>query len=307
MRNQRFNTLFVVVLCLGGLPVGLWAQEDVNTPWDPAERFAPFWESVELSARLYNPAERPESDPNTQRQLTVFAGARILDKTGLIGFRRSPPEIVAADQDGTEIYRTTWSPHSSRWYSSIDEAGRFIGPGKRADELWTPLTVPIEAEQGNPLSLSRLEWTVGVLAADAYEVIDIPFEPNEAWVELVPGLEIMVAEASVEEGRYRYRIEAIYDRNVVSYESGAWRLGSDEVPATMLVKMEMVNADGEWVDDASMSGSFSGQGDLMIAKIYGSGSCSACGDVAIIRHTFALAAYELEARFVLENVPVPGF
>jgi hypothetical protein len=85
-------------------------------------------------------------------------------------------------------------------------------------------------------------------------------------------------------------------------------------PAAMMLEMEVLNAAGESVRELSQSGGFSSssrghssEGGLMTATVRGSGSCSACGDAAIIRHTFALAPYEREARLVLEDVPVPGF
>jgi hypothetical protein len=292
------------------------AQGDANDLWDPAAHFAPFWESVAVSARVYNPAEQPEEDPDTQRQLTISAGARILDKTGLIGINTWGGEIVAVDQDGVEIYRCEEDPLGSRHYQSIDSIGRLTGVGERSDDFRSSLNVPLEAGQDYPESLSRVEWTVGALVADAFEEVDVAFEPNEAWVELMPGLEIMVAEASVEEGRYSYCIEVTYDPNVVSYGTGiAWHFWRDEMPpAAMMLEMEVLNAAGESVRELSQSGGFSSssrghssEGGLMTATVRGSGSCSACGDAAIIRHTFALAPYEREARLVLEDVPVPGF
>ena len=53
MRKGICHHLFVVVLCLSALSTGAWAQEDVNEPWDLAEHFVPYWESVELEARLF--------------------------------------------------------------------------------------------------------------------------------------------------------------------------------------------------------------------------------------------------------------
>jgi hypothetical protein len=310
------ENLLVVVVCVCVAATGALGQGDADDLWDPTEHFAPFWESVSLSAQVYNPAERPEEDPNTQRQLTISAGARILDKTGLIGINTSAGDVVVVDQDGTEIYRSEEDVLGSRFYRPIERIGHIIGPGEWSDDFRSSLSVPIDADQVYPESLSRVEWTVGALVADAFEVVDVPFEPNETWIELMPGLEIMVAQASVEEGRYSYSIEAIYDPNVAEYRAtNTWHFWRDEVPpAAMLLEMAVLNADGESVRDLSQSGSFSGgssarssEGGLMTATVRGSGSCSACGDAAIIRHTFALAPYEREARFVLEDVPVPGF
>ena len=125
-----------------------------------------------------------------------------------------------------------------------------------------------------------------------------------------------LAGASVAEGTYTYRIKAIHDPEVVAFGStSSWHLWSEEVPpATMLVGMDLLNAAGEPVWERGTSGGFSRgssghqtEDGLMETTSTGTGRCSACGDVTTIRYTFALAAYEVEARMVLEDVPVPGF
>ncbi|MHC4521653.1 MAG: hypothetical protein ACYTAS_23925 [Planctomycetota bacterium] len=315
MRRGICNHLLTIIVSVCGLGAVVSAQGDVNTPWDPAEHFEPYWESVELSARLNNPVERPDNDPNTQRRLSISSGVRILDRTGLVGVETRARDIVAVDQDGTEVYGAVVDLPGSRWYRSIERARGLVGPGQWADEFGFSLSIPMDPNRGYPVSLRRIEWTTGTLVADTFDVVDVPFEPNETWLEVAPGLEILVEEASVEEERYQYRIQAIYNRDVVSYTTGSsWHFWSDEVPpATILLKMEMLNAAGQPVHDVSSSGGSSRRTTaresegLMTATSTGSGSCSACGDVTTIRYTFALKPYEQEARFVLEDIPVPEF
>ena len=308
--------LFVVVLCLCALSAAAWAQEDVNEPWDPAEHFVPYWESVELEARLYNPARKPEADPNTQRRLSIQGAVEILDYDHLIGVNDRVQDLVVLDQDGAEIYSTVGDLPGSRWYRSVEDVRRLAGFFQRADEFRFGASIPMDPNRGYPTSLSRIEWSTGALIAETFAVVDVPFEPNETWIELVPGLEILVEEASVEEGKYAYKIQAIYDRDLISYSVGpTWHFWREEVPpATLLLKMDMLNAAGQSVRDLSSSGGFGsgtsahGTGDgLMEATSTGHGSCSACGNVTTIRYTFALEPYEQAARFVLEDIPVPSF
>ena len=316
MRSQLLGTLLVVALCVGGLPLGGRAQEDANRPWDPAEHLAAFWESVVLSAQLYNPTQRPDRDPNMERRLSVLAGARTLDKVGLIGIETTPGDIVARDQGGVEIVGASDGPSGRPGYRSFRRTEQRFGPEFEAEEFRFSLGFALDPNGGNPSSLRHVEWTLGALVGGRFAVVEVAFEPNETWIELVPGLDILVGEASVDEGGYAYRIEAVYDAAAVSYPAARdWELQAEAAPpATILLEMELLNAASESVHDLGPSRGSGGsttsqvsEDGLTIATSRGSGRCGACGEVTTIRYTFAVAAYELEARFVLEDVPVPGF
>ncbi len=315
MRKGMLCQLVVAVLCVGATVSASWAQEDVNAPWDAAKHFEPYWDQVRFSARLYNPVERPDSDPNTQRSLSISGAVRQLDKTGLVGIEDRATNIVVLDQDGFEIHSTVDQPAISRWYRSPDDIHHFVGPFLRNDDIRYSVSIPTDPSLGYPVSLSRVEWSFSVLLADTFEVVDVPFEPNESWIELVDGLEILVEEASAEEGKYSYLIQAIYEPNAVAYSTGGrWHFWRDETPPPVIVvKVEMLDAAGKPVHQPGTSGGFSSgtsrenSDGLEIATTRASGSCAGCGDVATIRYTFALEPYEQEARFVLEDIPVPIF
>jgi len=315
MRKGMLYQLVIAVICAGAMVSTSWAQEDVNAPWDPAQHFEPYWDQVYFSARLYNPVERPDSDPNTRRSLSVSGAVRQLDKTGLVGIEERPTNIVVLDQDGLEIHSTVDQPAISRWYRSPDDIRNLVGFGVWNDDIRYSVSIPMDPSLGYPVSLSRVEWSFSVLLADTFEVVDVPFEPNDTWIELVDGLEILIEEASVEEGKYSYLIQAIYDPNLVTYSTGGrWHVRRDETPpAAIVVKVEMLNAAGKPVYQPGTSGSFSSStgrensDGLEIATTRASGSCAGCGDVATIRYTFAFDPYEQEARFVLEDIPVPIF
>lgn len=311
MRSGVCNNLFVVVLSVCVLTAVVSGQGD----WDPAEHLVPFWESVELQSQIDNPARDPEADPNGLRQLTVQGGLELIDYENLIGIDRMERGVVALDQDGQEIYRTD-NPFPGRSYQATEDALRLAAFTGRANEFRLSVSMPLEANQGYPSSIGRLEWSLNALIAETSTTVDIPFEAGEDWVEVVPGLEVLVAVASATEGSYIYKIQAIYDPNLASYGTGGyWHFWSDEeLPATLMVDMEMLNAAGEPVRGPNTSGGFGGgtsthstEEGLMEATSNGHGRCDACGDVATIRFTFALDAYEVEAQLVLEDIPVPGF
>ncbi len=311
MRSKRLVKVVPIILCMGVLAGVLPAQE----PPDAAEAFEPYWRSVTLQSQLYNPVEEPDRDPNARTTLQISGSVRILDYTGLIGVEMTQREAIVWDQDGVEIYNSVDDPSLSRTYQSIEDARRLSAVIGRDDEFHFGVSFPVDRALGYPSALSRVEWSLDVLMADAFEVVDVPFEPNETPIELMPGLEILVQEATVGEGRYSYRIEASYDPNLVSYSTGFWHFFRDEVPPpAMLVKMDLLNAEGKSVWDVSSSGSSGSSSGtsahlsdgLMVATSSGSGRCSACGDVTTIRYTFALAPSERQVPLALENIPVPG-
>ncbi len=316
MRSGDFNKVFAIVVCVWTLVGVVAAQGDANTPLDPADYFEPYWSSVTLDSRLYNPAEEPDRDPNAQTALTISGGVRIVEDTGLVGIDDRERKIVVFNQDGVEIYASTDLPLISRTYQTIAQATRSTALMGRNNELWFTLSSPIAPEADYPSALSRVEWSMNVLMANEFMTVDVPFEPNEAWIELVPGLEILVEEASVDEGRYSYWIQAIYDPNLASFSTtGRGHFWQDEVPpAAMMTAMDILNAEGEPAYQPGTSGGFisnaSGQPPLDGLKTLvatGTGRCSTCGDAATLRFTFALAPYEREARLALENIPVPGY
>ncbi len=312
MRSGVCNNLFGVVLLAGALTAAVSAQGD----WDPAEHLVPFWESVELQSQIDNPARDPEADPDGQPQLTIRAGVELIDYENVIGIDRREQSIVVLDQDGNEIYSAD-NPSRSRSYWTTENILQRVGIDERADEFSFSLSIPLDPNQGYPASISRLEWSMNIMIAETFMTVDIPFEPNDTWAEVVPGLEILVEEATVAEGQYAYRTKAIYDPNLVSYGGSTrhWHFWTDEaLPESLMLAMDMLNADGQSVFDLSSGGGFSSgssghgiEGGLIEATSHGSGRCDACGDVTTIRYTFAIDPYELAAPLVLEDIPIPGF
>ncbi|UCD49226.1 MAG: hypothetical protein JSW27_17045 [Phycisphaerales bacterium] len=315
MQKGIRDNLWVVVLGVCALRAVASAQGGADGVWDPAEHFTPFWDSVELENRIENPARNPQADPNGRRQLAIRAGVELIDYENLIGIDRRERNIVVQDRDGVEIYRAD-NTGISRSYRAPEGILPRIGIGEWADEFSFSLSVPLDPNQGYPRSIGRLEWSTNLIIGETFMTVDIPFEPNETWIEVVPGLEVLVEEATVTEGRYAYRIKAIYEPNLVSYgATGHWHFRGDErLPDSLMLEMDMLNADGESVFDLSSGGGYSSgssahgiEGGLMEANSHGTGRCDACGDVTTIRYTFAVNPYELVAPFVLEDIPVPGF
>ncbi len=178
------------------------------------------------------------------------------------------------------------------------------------------LSFPVDPNVTYPAMFSKIDWTMNVLLVEETKTVDIPFEPNDAWVELTPGFEIMVEEAATEEGKYQYKLKTQYDSTKVGYlMGGSIHLWNDEsLPPAAILSMAILNAEGKSVKDVSggnggfSSGSgASGSSTQMSGTMSGSGSCSACGDATTIRFTLGFNLYEQEASFTLKDIPVPEF
>jgi len=307
MQDGILNHLLAVVICTYALTSGLSAQV-----WDPAEHLSAHWEAVTATTRLYNPPAGSERDRSTRRWIFVDGGIDVIDANGLVGVDMRERSFMVLDQEGAEVYSATREVAGVYSYRAPDTMDMGIGFG--IPPFWFSLATPVDPNQGCPSSLSRIEWSVGVLVADNFQVVDVPFEPNDNWVELVPGLEIQVEQASVEEGRCEYRIQAMYSEEVVSYlTSHSWYFRADKaLPDVVVARMDLLNAAGQSVRDLG-SGTFRNntttrtEDGLTVATGTGYGRCDTCGEVTTIRYALALAPYERQARFVLEDIPVPGF
>jgi hypothetical protein len=296
------------------------AGSDPNKTWDPAAHLAADWESVSVSiaSSIYNPAVQPDIAARSPQwslsTLSVWGVIDIIDSNGLIGWAITPSSAKAFDQDGQLIasniadspmvrsYRppTSWSVPAN--FPSTMRLNRVV------------LSLPVESNVDYPDGLSRVEWTTNVLVADEITTVDVPFKAKDAWVELAPGVEILVEQAIAEEGKYQYRIKVRYDRTQVDYLSGwgvsLWR--DQSLPPAAVLEMEILNAEGQPVAGGSGgsfrgSSSYSESNNQVTGASTGSGTCATCGDAAIIRYTLAFNLYELEASFVLTDVPVPAF
>lgn len=293
------------------------AGADPNKTWDPAAHLAADWESISVSmtSRLYNPAVRPSVEPEgPQWSMSLTSTLDIVDSNGLIGLGNAPTSVLALDQDGAVVISSTSGSPLVRWYQqprprTMAEQTSSVFPMNRVS-----LNLPIDPNATYPEMFSRVEWTMNVLVAREIKTVDIPFKVSETWAEVTPGMEVLVEQATVEEGKYQYRFKVKYDRTKVEYlmtrSVSLWR--DQQPPAAAVLEIDVLNAEGKSIHDLgaggfSEAGSYSGPNNQITGTLSGSGSCETCGEAATVRYTLAFDMYELEARFALENVPVPEF
>ena len=305
------------------------AGEDPNKTWDPVEHLAPGWQSMALTTRYYNPEDPASADKTPRRSLSFAGRIDVIDPNGLIGLSEVATDALALDVAGSEleVVRVSQSPpsykplkYSSTWRVDLGQRTASVVPYEFSIGMSMAPGAPF------PVMLSRLEWSMAALLSDAFEAVDIPFAATDDWIELVLGLEVLVEEATVSEGRYRYRMKARYERSKISYLDARDRpsgffIGrasdypyswpSDAFPEMIVTAIDVVDAEGNsvWGGSGSMGtgGGFDDSRDQRIVTRDGVGFCSTCGKAAFIRHVIAFEPYHRELQFVLENVLVPGF
>jgi hypothetical protein len=304
---------------------------DVNAPWDPAEHLAAGWRSMTLSTQLWNAAAPERSHMPPVRSLSFAGRIDVIDPNGLIGLSEVATDALAFDEAGKQLatVRVSEDPPS---YQPLQYGAMMRVPGGEWEVIVEPgnfsLDLLMEPNAPFPVVLSRLEWSTAVLLSDHFEVIDIPFAPTDGWIELTPGLEILVEQAVAEEENYRYQMKARYNRSHVSYLDARPRTSGQPVrghavpyswpsgafPEMIVTAVEVTDAAGDLVWHEEITSMFAmdagitwqDSGVQRVASCYSHGLCSACGTAAFIRHVIAFKPYHRDVRFVLENVPVPS-
>jgi len=296
---------------------------EVNEPWIVAEHLAPIWESMTLGTQLFN-HEIPATRPMVPRRTLSFGGRmNVIDPNGLVGLSQVAKDAKAFDEIGAKI-----QVENPGTMPAVGCECMLLGPSYRPLEyMMKPTTGPLRFtidmsmnyNAPFPLVLSRLEWSMSALLSDHIKAIDIPFAPGD-WTELVPGLEVLVEEATVELGKYSYRMEARYDPNRVSYlgirEKSPCSAGLTEVsyswpvrayPEMIVTGVDVLDAQYQSTGYSSLLGgtTLRDSGGHRIVTLHYSAVGSECGKAAFIRHVIAFEPYDQELQFVLENVPVP--
>jgi hypothetical protein len=308
------------------LPRELWAQEDVNTPWDPNTHLVAYPHRFRLTAESINLDEPEVVWVPSFGKMEFFGQVAVADANGLIGLSTVPEDILVWDDLGNPIEGIADSRSTLGYLPPLYVATLRVPGDERILEVMPyNFSIDMQVDQADsfPLALSRLEWSLGALLGETFELIDVPFATTEDWIEVVPGLEIMVEEAIVEAGRYEYSMKSQFRPSDVAHpdyravssrnENGYTWLGK-ATPGVAVAAMEIVDANGNSVHYQGSGGGItstvrSTQASVdraTVTRIERS-TCSACGEAAFFRYTIAWEPYEQEVRFVLEDVPVPGF
>jgi len=134
------------------------------------------------------------------------------------------------------------------------------------------------------------------LIAEAIEHVDVPFEPNNAWVRLTPDVEIRVKEAVSTGDSYHFEI----DMRPQNANPMQLLMSGRPLPARMVVARRLIGADGK-----PSYHSLGAPG--LIAPVAGRGSGSGnLGAIKAIRFVIAVNPTDRKVPFEVRNIPLPN-
>ncbi len=282
----------------------LQSAADPNQRWDPSAHLVGGWTSVTRTA---------QADPNliTYRYLSVDFAFTIVDPNRLVGLDAGPITAVLALDENAKVFHSS-TARSGSSYRPLQYVHKRMADGQWVSELQPyrfSVTIPLEFGHVCPTLISRLEVPVYALVAGAVKNVDLPFQANPQWVNVAPGLQVLVEKADITGTRYEYSIAVAYDPGHVDVSSWSRLLFRGDPAEVIVTKIDILDAQGKSIRDQS-TGIFlngatypnRGLGDMTAT---GSGDCTLCGGAATIRFVLALDCYEKEVRLILQNIPVP--
>ncbi len=291
---------------------------DPNQPWDPAQHLTATRESiyVEMSSGIYNPALMPTMRPSgPQYALSLSIRMNVMDSNGLIGLSYSPASAQALNRNGQVVCSMPADSFSYRYYQPVRPTSVLaMGP----DGMMTVTTMlasyafvsmPLDPGARLPAVLDKVVWSTNLLLAKEQKTIDVPFAVSDSWIELAPGLEILVEKAFAEDQEYEFSIKARWRSAQADYMSrGSIFLYRDAKPAeTIVLSMDIRDDQGKPIPGGTSSGSYTSVQGVMIGNNIGSGYGPTCGKAKTFRYTLALGAYEKAVQFAVDSVPLPAY
>lgn len=306
--------------------------QDAAEPWNPSEHLVATWESLSTvrTHQIYNPALQPLREPEGPGWMLSLAGRiDVTDSNGVVGFSAIPAAALALDQEARLILSESIDCLQGHSYQPLRRLRRPTEDGESISEIQPyPFSVnlPVAPDTTWPPVLGTFEWSMHALVADDFTIIDIPFQAGPAWIELVPGLEILVEQAVAEtvqdpnhvsrltNGRYEYRLRARHGTGeVFCIFAQALDLQTGETPPRVIVvDADVLDAEGRSIrtlDGVSGRGGVgtAAAGAQATTLIRGTATGPACDTAAVFRFQLALNAHARHIRFILENAPLPSF
>jgi hypothetical protein len=144
--------------------------------------------------------------------------------------------------------------------------------------------------------LGRVKGCFHALLAESIEHVDVPFEPNDAWVRLTPDLEVQVREASCTGSSFRFRIDA---RPRDQFSGRPLTLG-DPLPGRLVVGRQFLGEDGRPTHH------FRNVSHWLPAHVAESGGGGGGSSrITAIRFLIAVNPTHCSVPFELQRIPLP--
>ncbi len=198
--------------------------------------------------------------------------------------------------------RHTQPPQEPRWKTALRSVLRLspsqIPAPKLVSELQpSQMSLQLDARALDQAGgqLRQVKGYFHALVAESLENVDVPFEPNDRWVRLIPDLEVRLSQASCTTSSFQYRVET---RPQNEY-SRPLRL-SDPLPQRLVVARQVIGPDGRPRDG------FFGQQPWLPIQV-GGGMSGGGADCRIKALRFVIAVNPAHCRipFEFQRVPLP--
>ena len=321
---MRSSTVTIVSIAVLGAAPSI-SMAGPPTESEIARRFDVRWSSVQYHKNVvvHNPAVSSNGQKTSETvQLQCEAEIRNPDLilgtssdctvTELIDGSGRAVKIDAPPQGGPRRglrdryeglnYDTRFArPKVSRWREAIRSFLNLPRRGSQQPQRVTELKpsrfqVRLDADliEQDKAEIGRLKGYFHALVVESYVNVDLPFEPNDNWMQLTPDVSVRVAEARCDGHSYRLRTEA--------HPRGLDLLFADgPLPDQVVVDRQLLGSDGKPIEPRHRMGHIP-------APVNGSSSGSRSGgdlDIQTIRFVIAVKPRHQKIPFELEHIALP--
>lgn len=286
---------------------GLVFREEPNDlRWDAAGKFSARWDSIGLTAKIFNPLV---DHTDSQRTLIICGQIEVRDVNDFLGMSLGLPAVFrAVDDEGSEVV-VAGNTEDTRWYRASDcvvDSYSTHEQNRSACDL--NLSLHFDVNLPTPSSLSIIEWySYALYAGDVVEV-DIPFHMSQEWLESGTDLDFRVPQARLESSGLEYT-------TCLKSKTGSVRVLSDRlvsgesVADYIVLETQLLNSSGGRLPLSSheIRSVVLQDGDRVFYGVECHGVVERGGSPAFIRHVVAVRPHEIKVPFILTDLPIPSW
>jgi len=272
-------------------PARLPYAEDLESGSKVADSLNVRWRSITYEKRLYNPAHTS----NTQGQpkadsLSLSCEVDMPEPELVLGTCNDSVIGQITDSQGGDVEIGNVPSRSTPMYRLNQRFNRgFMPAGRPRGPEHSTFKVELDAGLRKRISGEIvLKGHFYALIAESIDYVDLPFEPNDKWVSITPGVEVRVREARNDASMYKFDIEQRPENapNLIFMRIG------DFLPSRLVV-------DRQIIVQRSAAGFVGGGGGGIIG-----GTGSGIGRAEKIRYTIAVNPAHQTIPFKLEQIPL---
>jgi hypothetical protein len=328
MIHLRWSCIYVVIILFADFSM---ASTEANVDKKVMKRFEVNWESLRYnkSVTQYNPkVSSNRQAPRADESLTLSCEITIKDPNLVLGTLREGIITEITDSKGRNVeinqeqpqvshtpyeglryqHRFTQPPVIPRWRALLRRFLRIQPtPFKPVlvDEL-QPARVQFQVDLGllGPPGgeIRNLKGYFYALMAESVEYVDVPFEPNDQWVQLTDKVETQVRQANCTISGTRLQYNYEIEENQIGAEGIRPLSIGDYLPEKIVMGRQFIGEDGKQLNRPMGFG-------FVPTHVGGSGSGSSSssgGPIKKIRFVIAVKPKHYKIPFELKNIPLPN-